>query len=84
MESEDDSDWEEEEQERTETSCLFCDKMCVGTEAALRHCHMEHNFNIVQIQKFHNMDCFGFIKMINFMRKMVRGLTWNTITKKRK
>ena len=74
MESDDDSDWEEEnEQENDETQCLFCEETYIGAEAALKHCHRQHGFNIDQLQKFHNMDCFGYIKMINFIRKTVRS-----------
>ena len=76
IESDNDSDWDEEEDEEgdVETMCLFCEESFVGAIATLKHCYTKHGFNIDEIQKCRCIDCFGYIKMINYIRKLVRTL----------
>ena len=75
MEVEEDSDgseWDEEEESDPSILCLFCEKCLLGDKATFKHCKEEHDFDVEYLQKLHNLDCFGYIKMINYIRRHVR------------
>ncbi|CAH1799963.1 unnamed protein product [Owenia fusiformis] len=67
-------EWEpcEEEQPDSQppTRCLFCSQMLDTPENVLSHCKKDHKFDIAHIQRIHGLDCFGYIKMVNYIRKM--------------
>ncbi|XP_034019799.1 protein arginine N-methyltransferase 3 [Thalassophryne amazonica] len=68
-ESEDDEDeeqWLEEDSQTVE--CLFCDSLLSSVSAALQHCKAEHQLSLVDVIRKHNLDDYGYIKMINFIR----------------
>uniref|UniRef100_V5HDN6 type I protein arginine methyltransferase n=1 Tax=Ixodes ricinus TaxID=34613 RepID=V5HDN6_IXORI len=67
----DGSDWdsaEEMEAESAETLCLFCSKLCKSPELVFKHCSEDHNFCISSLVAKLGLDCFSFIKMINYIR----------------
>ncbi|CAL1546977.1 unnamed protein product [Lymnaea stagnalis] len=77
-EEEDECQWndlgdEEDEEEMNmlhgNVSCLFC--QCVETSVymLLTHCTQIHNFDLLEQCKKGSVDCIGYIKMINFIRK---------------
>ncbi|XP_074522710.1 protein arginine N-methyltransferase 3 [Halichoeres trimaculatus] len=57
-----------EEDENQSVSCLFCNRSLSSVTATLQHCTSEHQVNIVDIIRRHNLDDYGYIKMINFIR----------------
>lgn len=67
---EDDSDgWDEMEITGGEqTTCLFCPLQFLTIAVALDHCRVEHNFDLLELKTKYNMDCYSFIKMINYIR----------------
>ncbi|CAN7994856.1 unnamed protein product [Ixodes hexagonus] len=67
----DGSDWdsaEEMEAESAETLCLFCSKVCKSPELVFKHCSQDHDFCISALVVKLGLDCFSFIKMINYIR----------------
>ncbi|EEC01348.1 protein arginine N-methyltransferase PRMT1, putative [Ixodes scapularis] len=67
----DGSDWdsaEEMEAESAETLCLFCSKLCKSPELVFKHCSEDHDFCISSLVAKLGLDCFSFIKMINYIR----------------
>ncbi len=75
MDSDEESDeegWEDVEQEEEEeqsATCLFCENSFPGADATLKHCHITHDFDIKHLQHIYRLDCFGYIKMINYIRR---------------
>lgn len=66
---EDDSDgWDEMEVVGEQTTCLFCTSQFLTIAVALDHCRTEHNFDLLDLKNKYNMDCYSFIKMINYIR----------------
>lgn len=66
---EDDSDgWDEMEIAGEQTTCLFCSSQFLTIAVALDHCRAEHNFDLLELKTKYNMDCYSFIKMINYIR----------------
>ncbi|XP_044211617.1 protein arginine N-methyltransferase 3 [Thunnus albacares] len=59
---------EEEEEGSQPVTCLFCDRVLSSVLATLQHCTAEHQVNLVDVIKKHNLDDYGYIKMINFIR----------------
>ncbi|XP_046334021.2 protein arginine N-methyltransferase 3-like isoform X2 [Haliotis rufescens] len=71
---EDDGMWDDEEEEGMEmlngpVRCLFCDGILQSVDEAFRHCQDSHQLNILQIARRFSLDCIGYIKMINYIRK---------------
>ena len=64
-------DWEVENNEEMETSCLFCTKTTTNVEDCLNHCKQQHNFDLVQLENQLNLDIYGNIKLINYIRQQV-------------
>ncbi|XP_047437520.1 protein arginine N-methyltransferase 3 [Mugil cephalus] len=59
--------WMEEEDSQPVT-CLFCDRLLNSVAETLQHCTAEHQVNLVDVIRKHNLDDYGYIKMINFIR----------------
>ncbi|XP_054470652.1 protein arginine N-methyltransferase 3 isoform X2 [Anoplopoma fimbria] len=59
---------EEEDSEPVKVTCLFCDRLLSSVPATLQHCTAEHQVNLVDVIRKHNLDDYGYIKMINFIR----------------
>ena len=72
-EDENDEDWIEmcEDEPQQSVLCLFCSETFPSAEATYGHCKATHGFDIRKIQKVHRLDCFGYIKLINYVRKKV-------------
>ena len=68
----DDDAWQEEEMEQAPARCLFCEALLASPLPVFQHCVEQHQFDIRSICKYWNLDCFGYIKMINFIRSKVR------------
>lgn len=65
----DDSDgWDEMEVSGEQTTCLFCPLQFLTIAVALDHCRTEHNFDLLELKTKYKMDCYSFIKMINYIR----------------
>ncbi|XP_033972858.1 protein arginine N-methyltransferase 3 isoform X1 [Trematomus bernacchii] len=59
---------DEDDSEPTKVTCLFCDRLLSSVLATLQHCVVEHQLNLVDVMRKHNLDDYGYIKMINFIR----------------
>ncbi|TNM90768.1 hypothetical protein fugu_003057 [Takifugu bimaculatus] len=67
--ADDEEQWiEEGDTERVNVPCLFCDRLLSSVSATLQHCATEHQVNIVDMIRKYNLDDYGYIKMINFIR----------------
>ncbi|XP_078109880.1 protein arginine N-methyltransferase 3 isoform X1 [Sander vitreus] len=68
----DEEQWMEEEDEEDShpvtVTCLFCDRLLSSVPATLQHCTAEHQVNLVDLIRKHNLDDYGYIKMINYIR----------------
>merc|ERR1719295_2581431 len=47
---------------------LFDSEEFESAEDCLEYCQKVHNFNIKVLKKRHSMDCFSYIRLINFIR----------------
>lgn len=67
-----DEDWsdveETEHHEHHPILCLFCKETFSATDKCLGHMVDSHNFDIVTFCKINNIDFYGFIKFVNFLR----------------
>ena len=70
----DEDAWQEEEMEQAPARCLFCEELIESSDAVLQHCSNSHQFNIREICRRWKLDCFGYIKMVNFIRSQVRTI----------
>lgn len=61
--------WDEIETNKEQTTCLFCPLQFRTIAVALDHCRTEHNFDLLELKTKFNMDCYSFIKMINYIRQ---------------
>ncbi|CAL8404836.1 unnamed protein product [Boreogadus saida] len=67
----DDEQWQcldEEDSDDQRVTCLFCDRLLNSVPITLQHCSTEHQFNLVDVIRKHNLDDYGYIKLINFLR----------------
>uniref|UniRef100_A0A8C9YVW3 Protein arginine N-methyltransferase 3 n=1 Tax=Sander lucioperca TaxID=283035 RepID=A0A8C9YVW3_SANLU len=72
----DEEQWMEEEEDEEDSqpvtvTCLFCDRLLSSVPATLQHCTAEHQVNLVDLIRKHNLDDYGYIKMINYIRSTV-------------
>ena len=68
-----DDDGDEELVPSEPARCLFCDSTFPNPESVFSHCRTNHGFRIAAYLKQHQLDCFGYIKMVNYCRKEVGG-----------
>ncbi|XP_063913181.1 protein arginine N-methyltransferase 1 isoform X2 [Zophobas morio] len=66
--NEDSDEWDEMEVTGEQTTCLFCPLQFLTIAVALDHCRTEHNFDLLELKNKYNMDCYSYIKMINYIR----------------
>uniref|UniRef100_A0A669BLR3 Protein arginine N-methyltransferase 3 n=1 Tax=Oreochromis niloticus TaxID=8128 RepID=A0A669BLR3_ORENI len=59
------------EEDSQPVTCLFCDRLLSSVKATLQHCTAEHQVNLVDLIRKYNLDDYGYIKMINFIRSTV-------------
>ncbi|XP_030754160.1 protein arginine N-methyltransferase 1 [Sitophilus oryzae] len=67
-EDEDSDEWDEMEPPGEQTTCLFCSLQFHTIAVALDHCRTAHNFDLLALKNKYNMDCYSYIKMINYIR----------------
>ncbi|XP_060621693.2 protein arginine N-methyltransferase 3 isoform X2 [Anolis sagrei] len=64
--------WAEEGEEARgsapRTPCLFCDRFFSSAEDVFGHCTLDHGFNVGMLAHKHRLDCYNYIKLINFIR----------------
>lgn len=65
----DEETWNEDDTVEVQTRCLFCDHVAVSVESAMSHCNAVHKFSFAELMKKFQMDCYSFIKFVNFIRK---------------
>ncbi|XP_073942199.1 protein arginine N-methyltransferase 3-like [Choristoneura fumiferana] len=71
--SSDEDQFEEEEWQEMETNgatvtCLFCTHISTSIEDAVKHCESAHYFNLKTLKAKFNMDCYSYIKLINYIK----------------
>uniref|UniRef100_A0A667W826 Protein arginine N-methyltransferase 3 n=1 Tax=Myripristis murdjan TaxID=586833 RepID=A0A667W826_9TELE len=59
---------EDSSEDRQAVPCLFCDRLLNSVPNTLQHCSADHHVNLVDVIRTHNLDDYGYIKMINFIR----------------
>ncbi|KAL1506743.1 hypothetical protein ABEB36_006048 [Hypothenemus hampei] len=67
-EDEDSDGWDEMELGGEQTTCLFCPLQFHTIAVALDHCRTAHDFDLLALKNKYNMDCYSYIKMINYIR----------------
>ncbi|KAK3925088.1 Protein arginine N-methyltransferase 3 [Frankliniella fusca] len=69
-EDDDNSDtWDETDPPNNQlTKCLFCSKVFTIVEEALEHATADHGFDLPTLKRRFDMDCYSFIKLINYLR----------------
>ena len=65
-------EWIDTDYTQVECLCLFCLDKFSSPEAVFIHCREKHQFDIYKIHTEFCLDCFSYIKMINYIRKVVR------------
>ncbi|XP_046395851.1 protein arginine N-methyltransferase 1 [Ischnura elegans] len=72
MSMDSDSDgWDEvDEKETVFISCIFCGQQQPSLEYAVSHCKTDHQFNLSRLKHKFKMDCYSYIKLINFIRSV--------------
>ncbi|XP_051885261.1 protein arginine N-methyltransferase 3 isoform X2 [Pristis pectinata] len=62
-------DWDEDHSEcELQVRCLFCERLFHSAQDTFSHCTSEHQFNINQMVYKHGLDCYRYIKLVNFIR----------------
>ncbi|KAL0895102.1 hypothetical protein ABMA27_013559 [Loxostege sticticalis] len=61
-------DWQEMETSNTMVTCLFCSEVLPSVEEGFTHCGTVHSFNLNDLKLKFNMDCYSYIKMINYIK----------------
>ena len=74
--SSDDDSWDCDDSDTVvPVLCLFCDQVLQGEDAVLEHIVTEHQFNLKGFCEKHKLDCYQYIKLINYIRKEVSFVT---------
>ncbi|CAH0405096.1 unnamed protein product [Chilo suppressalis] len=63
-----DDDWQEMETSNTLVTCLFCTDVFPSVDAGFNHCEIVHHLNLSNLKIKLNMDCYSYIKMINYIK----------------
>ncbi|XP_067849641.1 protein arginine N-methyltransferase 3 isoform X2 [Heptranchias perlo] len=63
-------DWDDDDQsgEQLQVRCLFCERLFSSAQDTFSHCTVEHQFDITQTVHKYGLDCYGYIKLVNFIR----------------
>lgn len=61
-------DWQEMDSNDSTVTCLFCTTTLCNIDEAFKHCESVHNFRLLKLKNKFNMDCYSYIKLINFIR----------------
>lgn len=72
MMEDDDDAWEETEQDLQQPAqCLFCEKQLDTPGNLFCHCATVHAIDFRTVANEWNLDCFGYIKIVNYVRSKV-------------
>lgn len=63
-----DDEWQEMETNDTTVTCLFCPNVLSNIEEGITHCKSVHKFDLNELKLKFNMDCYSYIKLINYIR----------------
>ena len=72
-ESDRESDYPEEELDSDSVKCLFCEEIFTSSAQVFQHCIGAHGFNFNDICKINNLDYYGAIRLINYVRSCVKS-----------
>ncbi|XP_063376630.1 protein arginine N-methyltransferase 1-like [Cydia fagiglandana] len=61
-------EWQEMETSGASVTCLYCANVSASIEDAVKHCESAHNFNLNTLKAKFNMDCYSYIKLINYIK----------------
>jgi len=64
----DDVDWEDDEEFQQPAPCLFCGEVIPHIDQIQEHLSTRHNLNLQTLKKRFHMDCYSYIKLINYIR----------------
>ncbi|KAJ0001810.1 hypothetical protein NQD34_001606 [Periophthalmus magnuspinnatus] len=64
---------EEEEEDSQSVLCLFCDRLLSSVAQTIQHCTADHSLRLSELITKHNLDDYGYIKMINYIRSTQCG-----------
>ena len=73
----DEEEYEEEMMAPQVAVCLFCEETFSSVESTFQHCKSNHQFDVLIVQKLFSLDVYGYIKLINFIRKTVSSSCHN-------
>ncbi|CAK1544238.1 unnamed protein product [Leptosia nina] len=62
-----DDEWQEMEASNTAVACLFCTNTLPSIDEAVSHCDSVHGFKLSELKIKFNMDCYSYIKLINYI-----------------
>ncbi|PZC75315.1 hypothetical protein B5X24_HaOG206454 [Helicoverpa armigera] len=63
-----DDEWQEMETSDTTVTCLFCPNVLSNIEEGISHCKSVHKFDLNELKLKFNMDCYSYIKLINYIK----------------
>lgn len=61
-------EWQEMDASNSSVTCLFCTAILPTIDEAVAHCEKDHNFNLITLKSKFNMDCYSYIKLINYIK----------------
>lgn len=61
-------EWQEMETSNTSVTCLFCTNIFTTVEEAVAHCESTHNFSLNTMKQKFSMDCYSYIKLVNYIK----------------
>lgn len=61
-------EWQEMETTDTTVTCLFCSHTLSNIEEGFTHCKSAHKFDLKKLKVKHNMECYSYIKLINYIK----------------
>lgn len=69
----DEEDWTEcnEEEEYGSALCLFCSETFPDANKVFSHCQSVHAFDMAKVAAMFSLNCFSYIKLVNFIRAEV-------------
>ncbi|CAH0726157.1 unnamed protein product, partial [Brenthis ino] len=64
----DENEWQEMETSDVSVTCLFCPNIFSTIEETVSHCETVHKFNLNMLKIKFSMDCYSYIKLINYLK----------------
>ncbi|XP_072937106.1 protein arginine N-methyltransferase 3 [Epargyreus clarus] len=61
-------EWQEMDTSNTSVTCLFCTNILPNIDEAITHCEAAHSFNLKVLKLKFSMDCYSYIKLINYIK----------------